>query len=587
METQIDEVKKKIDIVEFIGSLITVKKAGRNFKAVCPFHNEKTPSFVISPDRQIWHCFGACQDGGDVIKFLMKWENITFAEALQQLAEKAGVKLKKFEFEDKSWQKKEKLLKINSLATSYFEYILHKTKLGEKGRDYLKNRGINLKIAEKFQLGYSPNSWDSLINFLKKKSFTELEINETGLLVKNDRGRYYDRFRGRLMFPLCDSRGVVVGFSGRSLDPEEKAAKYINTPETYIYHKREMVFGLHLAKEAIRKNNLVYLVEGEFDVISPYQNGIENIVAIKGSAVTQEQLQLLKRYCQRLVFTLDSDAAGIEAMKRGINEAEFLDFDINVVTFDFAKDPDEAVRKDLAQFKKTLAKSLPIYDFIINETKKKYPEESSFAKKQIAEEVVEFIQRIHNPIVRSHYVKKTAALLDVAENSIESLIRKNFFNKNKKSSYLLKKTTKTVKIEERDVFIEKYFMSLILQDKNPYLLFNQIKEIVSAADLNVVAHGKLLEELATFQKTHLDYQMEEFVKLLPAQLRPVFDEVYLFASHFQIGDKQLEKLAYELKANSLKRQLKKILTKEDTGDEKQLKDLNESLNRVEKTLSAL
>ncbi len=286
MEDVIAEIKKKIDIISFIGSFISVKKSGRNYKALCPFHQEKTPSFVISPDRQIWHCFGACQDGGDIIRFLMKWENITFIEALRELAEKAGVKLAKVNLEDKTWKKKERLLSINFLASEFFEYILQKTSIGEKAQSYLKKRKLDPRISKKFQLGYAPASWDSLLNFLKKKKFSEYEIVESGLMVKSERGRIYDRFRGRLIFPIKDARENVIGFSGRTLDENVKEAKYINTPETPLYHKRETLFGINVAKEAIKNEKNVMIVEGEFDVISPFQQGIENIVAIKGSALT-------------------------------------------------------------------------------------------------------------------------------------------------------------------------------------------------------------------------------------------------------------------------------------------------------------
>lgn len=310
MENQIEEIKSKVDIVEFIGGFITLKKAGRNFKAICPFHQEKSPSFVISPDRGIWHCFGACGEGGDVIKFLMKWENITFIESLKELAKKTGVKLtlNKISFEDKIWEKKERYLGMNQLASEFFHYILNKSDFGKKAREYLKSRLLNQAIIDKFELGYSPSSWDSLKLFLKKKKYEEEEMSENGLLVKSERGTYYDRFRGRLMFPLKDSRNNVLGFSGRILEGSEKEAKYVNTPETPIYHKRECLFGINLALEEIKKQKNVFIVEGELDMITPYQHGYSNFVAIKGTALTIEQLKLLKRYTDKLTLMMDADA---------------------------------------------------------------------------------------------------------------------------------------------------------------------------------------------------------------------------------------------------------------------------------------
>jgi len=412
MDNPIEEIKRKIDIVDFIGNFVALKKSGRNFKALCPFHQEKTPSFIVSPERQIWHCFGACQEGGDVIKFLMKWENITFYEALKELADKLGIKLKKIDFEDRVWKKKEKLFTINSLAAEFYHYLLTKHKIGEKALDYLKRRKINPKMVDVFTLGYSPSSWDSLLKFLKRKGYAEEEGYEAGLLVKSERGGFYDRFRQRLMFALKDPRGNILGFSGR-IFAEEGEAKYVNTPETPIYHKREALFGINLAKEAIKKHNQAILVEGEFDMISCFQEGINNVVAIKGSAVTREQLMLLKRYTNRLILSLDADLAGEETTKRAIADAENLDFDISVITFDFAKDPDEAIKKDPQKFKKIIQKPMPIYDFIIDFSLKKNQGKDAFSKKNIGDEVVPFIAEIKNPIVKSYYVKKLANVLEV------------------------------------------------------------------------------------------------------------------------------------------------------------------------------
>src|SRR3990167_2175361 len=385
MESAIQEIKNKIDIVSFIGSFISIKKTGRNFKALCPFHQEKTPSFVISSDRQLWHCFGACQEGGDAIKFLMKWENITFIEALRELADKYGVPLKQVHYEDQEWKKKEKIMNINKLSTDYYEYLLQKTAYGKNAREYLKKRGLNKEVIGTFHLGYAPSSWNSLLKFLQKK-FSIMDILASGLIIKSERGTLYDRFRGRLIFPIKDTRGNVIGFSGRVLDSKAKEAKYINTPETLLYHKRETLYGIDLAKDMIKKQNNAYIVEGEFDVISPFQIGIGNAVAIKGSALTREQLMLLKRYTSKITLALDSDAAGEEAMKKGIEEAEDQEFDVEVAVFDGAKDPDEAARKDSVSFKKSLKKTIPFYDFIIQILLKKFPQDNPYNKKQIANE---------------------------------------------------------------------------------------------------------------------------------------------------------------------------------------------------------
>ncbi|MBI2641501.1 DNA primase [Candidatus Roizmanbacteria bacterium] len=590
MDNALEEIKRKIDIVEFIGSFVTLKKSGRNFKAICPFHQEKTPSFVVSPERQIWHCFGSCQDGGDVIRFLMKWENITFFEAFRELADRFGIKYRKSTFEDQAWKKRQRLIEINTLAAEYFEYILHKTRLGEKASNYIAAREINIKIVKKFQIGYAPQSWDSLFKFLKKKKYELAEITETGLLVKGERGSYYDRFRGRIMFPIKDARGNIIGFSGRILNPEEKIAKYINTPETSLYHKRESLFGIDLAKEAIKKKGEALLVEGEFDVISPNQLGIENVVAIKGSAVTREQLMLLKRYTGRITLALDADAAGEEAAKKGIEEAESLEVDVNIVSFDFAKDPDEAARKDPSKFKEFIKKPIPLYDFIIQSAKNKYGTADAFSKKRMGEEVCIFIGKIKNPIVQSHYIKKLATELDVSEKSIEELIRKMRYRDKKRQTFSLIKKISSEGL--RETLLQKFILSTIFQNENLLEVTNIVFKIVEKDDFFVPSYQKIFQTFLKYsEKKEKMLNPDRFIQLLPVELRPVFDEIYLFASSdFNIGYENLERLSYEMKRYSLKRKLSELLhsDKEDQGGLKdQLKQINQELNRVEKLIVAM
>ncbi len=587
MENPIEEIKKKINIVEFIGSFITLKKAGRNFKAVCPFHQEKSPSFVVSPERGIWHCFGACGDGGDVIKFLMKWENITFIEALRELAKKTGIKLNKISFEDKIWQKKEKYLGMNQLASEFFHYILNKTAFGKKASQYLKDRALNQSIVDKFQLGYSPSSWDSLKLFLKKKKYEEEEMTENGLLVKNERGSYYDRFRGRLMFPLKDSRNNVLGFSGRILDGSEKEAKYVNTPETPIYHKRECLFGINLAIEEIKKQKNVYIVEGELDMIMPFQHGYSNFVAVKGSALTNEQLMLLKRYTDKITLMMDADPAGIESIKRGIDEAEKFDFEIRVVMIDYAKDPDEALKKDPAQFKKLIAKPIPIYDFLIETAQKKYPEESAFAKKKIGEEVIPMVEKIGNPIVRTFYIKKLASILEVSEVTVENLISQL---KRKKKQLSLNKIKYNKPVEDsRELTIDKYILSVVFQSEDSKEIYHKFFNILKPEYFLHPSYEKISRFFFDEIEENKKIDINQFGKNLPDELRPIFDEIFLFASiDHNLSDASLDRLIYEIKKYYFKRKIKKLLSEDESVEKKkQLKKISEGLKEVEKKLISL
>lgn len=589
MESVIEEIKKKVDIVTFISSYIPLKKVGRNYKSLCPFHQERTPSFVISPDRQIWHCFGACQEGGDLIKFLMKWENITFIEALRDIAGKAGIRLTKVNFEDKFWKKKERIIALNSLATEYFEYILHKSRYGKKALDYLKQRSLDEKIIKKFQLGYAPLSWDSLSNFLKKKKYNEAEIFDSGLLVKNDRGNLYDRFRGRLVFPIKDARGNVIGFSGRTLEESAKEAKYINTPETILYHKRESLYGINLAKDAVKKENNIFLVEGEFDVISPHRLGIENIAAIKGSAVTKEQLLFLKRITNKITLALDSDTAGEEAMKKGIEEAENLEFDVSIVSFDFAKDPDEAIRKDPIKFKKAIKNSVPFYDFIISLSQKKNPTSDPYGKKQIAEEVAIFIEKIKNPVVQSHYIKKIALILGVTEASIEALMRN--MRRKRLQRFTMPVQKKTASEMMRETVIQKYLLSVIFQSENPFKRSQDVFKTFDISDFSVPAYQKICQLLFNYKKKEEVFSLNRFIEMLPPELRSTFDELYLFAStEIDVKNEKIEKLVYEAKRYSLKRKISQLLSSEipdEIKSNESLKLTNQELTRIEKKILSL
>lgn len=576
-----EEIKKKVDIIEFIGSYMTLKKAGRNFKGNCPFHQEKTPSFVISPERQIWHCFGGCGDGGDVIKFLMKWDNVTYLEAIREFAEKLGLPMKEYNLQDTNVKLRERLYSANKYATNFYSYMLTKSPYGEKAREYLEKRGIRKEISHTFELGYAPSSWDSLLRYMESKKFSQKELIEAGLILRNERGSVYDRFRGRLMFPLKDVKGNIIGFSGRVLDAIEKAAKYVNTPETFIYHKRESLFGIHLAKEAVKKEKCIILVEGEFDMITPYQYGIEHIVAIKGSAVTHEQLMLIKRYTNRVYLALDADAAGEEAIKRGIEEAERLEFELGVIQFDYAKDPDEAVRSDLITFKKAVSSPIPVYDYVIEFYRKKFPDNDAFSKKNIGEAVAPFFAYIKNPIVESHYIKKLALLLEVSEESIRSLLRKKSYKK--VSSTANFKKIQVSQANREDV-VQKYFLSSLLQYEAKKVLLDKLAPLLNSDDFSFPAYQKLYQLM--YEKRNI-FELPDiniFAAALPDELKTLFDELYLYASaDVEISEKNIGQLAYEIKERALKRKIQDSLGKESSQtNEDTLSQLSKELKELEK-----
>lgn len=419
---QVEEVKGKIDIVDIINERTPLKKAGRNFKGLCPFHGEKTPSFMVNPELQIYKCFG-CGEGGDVFTFLQKTEGLEFGEVLQLLAARAGVTLTSYKPTHVEEQK-EKLLKINSLASDYYHYLLTTHDLGKPARDYVESRGITQESIEKFKLGYAPAGWDYLRQFLvEKKKFSLVDVQLSGLVIEN---KNYDRFRNRLMFPLNNYRGQVVGFAGRVLPgADEKAGgKYVNTPETDIYHKSELLYGLDITRSDIKQAKFAVIVEGEIDAIASWQAGIKNVVAIKGSALTVRQVELLHRLVDTVVLSLDTDLAGDAASRRGIEIAEKAGLIIKVVVIKGAKDPGELAISHPDKWREYVEQAIPIYDFYLQSATERYGLESE-GKKKISRELLPIWNSIDDEIEKASYIQKLAATLGVGEADVRAQMAKS------------------------------------------------------------------------------------------------------------------------------------------------------------------
>lgn len=578
MSEVVQVIKEKLDIVDVLSGYIQLKPAGKNFKALCPFHAERTPSFVVSRERGTWHCFGACQTGGDIFTFLMKWENITFTEALKELAEKAGVELKTDEFADHEYKRKTSLLKVYELAAKYYEYILHNTKYGEQAKEYLVKRGLREATMHTFRLGYALNTWDGLLTFLKKRGVSQEALVESGLFIQKDSGGLYDRFRGRIMFPIADHRGNIIAFSGRILTGEGEA-KYINSPETFTYKKRASLYNIHLAKEAIKKAGSVILVEGEMDVITPYQHGVSHVVAIKGTALTPEHLQELKKYTKKLIFALDADTAGFEALKRSIFLAEKDDFEMYVIPLNQlgVKDMDEAFAKKSAETMALIKKPLVIYDVIMQQAKTKYGTSDVMAKKQYAEAVAPFLALIQNPIVRGHYTHMLAKEIEGEEADVKQLIKKE--EKKRLIPSFRPPVTAKREGEKRSVLLQKYVLGMFLQGE-----FKKW-DLFDPEDFLIPSYKKLAHACVSFTKDR-PYEAQEFAGRLPSELRAVFDELYLYATNAH-QDKELpeEKSIYNLKQLTLKERMAALIN-EETVDSSAI-ELSRQLKEVEKKLLTL
>lgn len=428
--SQVQQVKDVSDIVEVISERVPLKRSGQNWRGICPFHVEKTPSFFINEQLQRFKCFG-CGESGDVLTFLEKYEGMTFAEALQHLADRGGITLKEYQ-KTAADTKREKLLEILNLAKEYYYYVLTEHAAGKTAREYLKNRGLTQESIKVFQLGYALPSWDGLTKYLnQKKKFDLNDLVAAGVVIRHQSGRYYDRFRDRIMFPLKNHRGQVVGFSGRVLNPDAKEAKYINTPETELYHKAELLFGYSELLQFIRKANEVIVTEGEFDTISSAQAHVNNIVAIKGSAFTEQHAKLIRRVAERVLFALDMDGAGIEATKRAIPIAQAQQLDLRVVILsdavgegeDAAKDPDELARTNPAAWRKAAKSSLSVYEFLIQAALHQHDASQPEGKRKIVQELAPIINQIPHAVEKDFYVKELARHLQVTERVLQQDLR--------------------------------------------------------------------------------------------------------------------------------------------------------------------
>ncbi len=581
--SDVDEVKNKLDIVDIVGQHVTLKKAGRNFKGLCPFHREKTPSFMVSPERQSFHCFG-CGKGGSVIDFVMEHDHIDFVEALEELAQRAGVTLTKRITDAPEQKLKEALYEVNRIASEYYHYMLTKHKLGERALLYLRNRGISDKSIKTFGLGYSPNSWEALSRYLKTKKYSDQLLAQAGLTVRGTRG-YYDRFRGRVMFTLRDHRGNVAGFSGRVLDPDIKEAKYINTAETPVYSKSNMLFGLDVTKDAIAKTQEAICMEGELDLISSFQEGVGNVVAIKGSALTEGHVHLLKRFAKTLTFCLDSDTAGDAASRRGMDIAEAAGLEIKAVLIPSGKDPDEAVREDPVGFKKAVKEAIPIYDFFITSVAKRFDLSSPFGKKQASQELLPLVARIANAIVRGHYVKKLAQLLTVSPEYIEEELRKTKLPLDAVRTQEPQAPQEALSRREK---LEVYMLTLLLQGDTG-TLWKDLQSAVPLDDISSPGVRRILEHLADYLSRKEAFVISEFVADLPPEVVPLLDQAYLWDVS-GILDQPVEygeewrKTVRELHRTILRQKIQDLSLKLAGSDDPSLQN---ELNRLTNELSSL
>jgi DNA primase len=589
---QVEEVLSKVDIVELINERVPLKKAGRNFKANCPFHSEKTPSFIVSPERQIFKCFG-CGQGGNAYKFLMEYEKMDFGEALRYLADRVGVKLKSYRpGPDES--RRRRLYEINHLAAETYHFLLTKHKVGQKARQYLVDRGIKKETIEEFRLGYAPDEYEFIGKFLVgKKDFSSEEVEASGLVFKNDRGNLTDRFRGRIMFPLYDNRDNIVGFSGRIITSQENTGKYINTPETNVYHKSQLLFGFNQAKEALRKTKQAIVVEGEFDMISPYQAGVKNIVAIKGSALTEGQIKLLDRYVEELVLALDADSAGDAAARRGIQLAVNEGLNVRVVSLgDKYKDPDEAAQSNSEFFKKQIKKAQSIFDFYIASALKRFDIATAWGKKKVVDEIAPILSDIDDEVLQSHYIQDLATRLKVDSEAVWEKIQKSASalaaEKDNRQSFHQEEK------KDRRQILSDYLFSLCFQEnRQQELIDDEFKEFV--ANPGLVRIIEALEEYLSADEED-DFDSQKFAKKLPEELVTIFNNFFVYPLPEKLADpqaqtKEIAQIKKELELIFLGEKRKELSVKirqaEEADKEEKVKELSSQIDKIDQKLKDL
>jgi DNA primase len=426
MSDQIEEIKSKLDIVTVVqGYVPTLRPSGRNYFGLCPFHQEKSPSFSVNPELGIYKCFG-CGEGGDVISFYQKMEGLDFREALEFAAEKAGVKLERFDNPgaQKYKDEQDRAIKAHNLAAQFYHYLLSTHKNGAVGREYAQEkRKLHTAQINEFLLGFAPKGYHNLEQFLIKKGFKRDELVKMGLLAEKS-GKIYDKFRGRLMHPIFDLRGKVLAFSGRIIDKDSQAPKYLNSPETIIYHKKKTLYGLYQAKEEVRKLNYVIMVEGNIDVVSSHKLNVKNIVCPLGTALTAEQLQLLKRYCDTIYFAFDTDNAGKKALLRSLELCETAGFNAKAIDLRPYKDADELINADPASWPQRVSTATEIPEFIIELFKADYDLASSQEKEKFIVLVLPYIKRIKSKVRINHYLDKLSRLTQTKYDIIAEMLDK-------------------------------------------------------------------------------------------------------------------------------------------------------------------
>ncbi len=587
----VDDIKNKLDIVDVIGGYIRLQKAGRNYKAPCPFHSEKTPSFMVSPERQLWKCFG-CGKGGSIFDFIMEMEGVEFGDALKILAQRAGIELKKIDPKLKT--ERTRLYEICELANRFFIKQMEASRTGKEMQKYLTDRGLKANTIKDWQIGYAPNQWRSLKDFLNKLGYPNEEILKTGLVIETEKNtshdKYYDRFRDRIIFPIRDINGIAIGFTGRENpnNPDDRMGKYINIPNTLLYDKSRVIYGLNKAKLDIKKKNFCILVEGQTDVIMSHQAGFINTVASSGTALTDQHLGIIKRYTENLAMAFDTDLAGEIATKRSIDLALQFGFNTKVISLPDNQDPAGYIQKNASLWEKAIEKAQDLIEFYLNNALLRNNSETVEGKKEISKSVLPMIKKISNKVEQAHWLQKTAQKLKVQEAVLIEEMGKIKDNDLEERFSSPNRNLEVISSRDKTSELEEYTIGLLLMKSED---FNKYKKESSYLFLNPnleeifkilkKSKGKKinLNNLKKKIPNHLTNRLDELLFRIEAQMS-LTDE-FNIDKEIKFCFIQLKKRYFHNKLNYLNLAIKEA---EDKQDKSSIKKLTTEFNKLSKQM---
>ncbi|MEE8317765.1 MAG: DNA primase [Candidatus Omnitrophota bacterium] len=574
----LSEIQDKCDIVEVISSYIPLKPAGRNFKANCPFHHEKTPSFIVSPDKQIYHCFG-CNSGGNVFNFIKEYEKIDFIDAVKMLAEKTGVRLPK-----ERHQKKEgdsfisSIYSINDIAANFYSEVLGRSQVPSGARSYIEKRGLEESVVRKFRLGYADPSWRSLSDYLSRRGIKIDLTLKAGLILKGKEGSFYDLFRNRLIFPICDVKGKVLGFGARVLD--DSLPKYINSPETPVYKKGQHLYALNLARAYIREKGFAIITEGYLDVITSYQYGIDNVISSLGTALTVEQIRLLRRYTHNVVMVYDADQAGEMATLRGLDLFLEEGMNVKVATLDKGHDPDSFMRKFGPRgFNAVIKKAEGLFTYKLEVLKRRFNSDEPEAKAEIVKEMLSTICRVRNAVIKAEYIKRLSQKLFINEEAIWQELRN--MKKYRRHHVTTPRPLSTRK--QIDILpAEKILVRLMLEDVN---VVNTVKDNLRPFDFKNPEIRHLVETLFGLDTEENFIDTTRLINSLEDRVAPNLVS-FIVNEDIEIRDKErnisdcIKAIKKEQRNDRLKDIQNRLVAAQKNGAEDEARNLLDEFNRL-------